>query len=148
MTHTLRTTGRILGAAALGATAGIHLHLWLEGYRSVPTIGPLFLLNAVGGSLLVLAVLAIPRRWLGLVALAGAGYEAATIAALLLASTRGLFGFYESSAAPLYSTSLAVESAGAVVLLATAALAGGVVRRPARAHQARSVRLDDRVTTK
>jgi len=28
----------------------IHLHLWLEGYRHIPTNGPLFLLDAVAGS--------------------------------------------------------------------------------------------------
>jgi hypothetical protein len=31
----------------------IHLHLWQEGYRHIPTNGPLFLLDAVAGFVLV-----------------------------------------------------------------------------------------------
>jgi hypothetical protein len=83
----------------------------------MPTIGPLFMLNVVGGGLLLIATLTAPRRWLAVVAAAGAGYEVITIAALLVATTRGLFGFVESSAAPLYRLSLGVESAGALVLI-------------------------------
>ena len=40
-----------LGSAALLVLIGyIHLHLWQEGYRQIPTNGPLFLLDAVAGS--------------------------------------------------------------------------------------------------
>jgi hypothetical protein len=36
-----------VGCAALLAWIGyIHLHLWLEGYRQIPTDGPLFLVDA------------------------------------------------------------------------------------------------------
>ena len=39
-----------LGCVALLAWIGyIHLHLWQEGYRHIPTNGPLFLLDAVLG---------------------------------------------------------------------------------------------------
>jgi hypothetical protein len=39
-----------LGCVALLAWIGyVHLHLWQEGYRQIPTNGPLFLLDAVAG---------------------------------------------------------------------------------------------------
>jgi len=64
-----------VGCAALLAWIGyIHLHLWLEGYRHIPTNGPLFLLDAVAGFILAAALLASPRPLAGLLA---AGYTAA-----------------------------------------------------------------------
>jgi hypothetical protein len=124
--------GRALGAAAAGTTAGIHLHLWLEGYRHLPTIGPLFLLNVVGGGLLAIALLATPRRWVAVTALAAAGYEVATLVALLISTTGSLFGFTETTSADLYWPSVAVESAGALVLLVLAARQAGEWRRRRR----------------
>lgn len=135
---TVTLAARWLGAAAVGATAGLHLHLWLLGYSGIPTIGPLFMLNAVGGALLVLALLAVPARGLGVVALAAAGYEAATVGALLLASTRGLFNFVETTHAPLYWESLVIESVGALILLALALAAHLSRRRPTTGSMVRS----------
>jgi hypothetical protein len=109
--------GRLVGAALLAAMGGIHLYLYLDGYRSVATIGPLFLLNAVLGGVAAIAVLATPRRWLGWVSLAGAALEAGTLGALLLSLTVGLFGFHETTKAPLITTTILVELAGAIVLL-------------------------------
>ena len=74
----------------------IHLHLWAEGYRQIPTDGPLFLLDAVAGFALAAALLAWPRPLAGLVA---AGYTAATLGALLISLSVGLFGFRESISA-------------------------------------------------
>ena len=49
-----------LACAALLAWIGyIHLHLWLEGYRQIPTDGPLFLADAVAG------FASPPRSWPG-----------------------------------------------------------------------------------
>ena len=50
-----RITGLLLrlGCVALLTWIGyIHLHLWQEGYRQIPTNGPLFLLDAVAGLIL------------------------------------------------------------------------------------------------
>jgi hypothetical protein len=44
--------------ALLAAMGGIHLYLYLDGYRTVATIGPLFLLNAALGAVATVAVLA------------------------------------------------------------------------------------------
>jgi hypothetical protein len=42
---------------------GIHLDLYLTGYRSIPTIGWLFLLQVIVGFVLAAAVLATRARW-------------------------------------------------------------------------------------
>ena len=118
---------RMLGAVLLVAMAGIHLYLWLDGYRDIEWIGPLFLLNVVAGVLLCLAVLAPPRRWLAPVAALGALLQAGTLGGLILAVWVGLFGFVESTRATLFWPSVFVEAAGA----AGARGAGGAgVHRP------------------
>src|ERR1700760_1751418 len=53
---------RMAGSGLLIATAAIHLDLYLTGYRTIPTIGWLFLLQVIAAFGLGLAVLAIPRR--------------------------------------------------------------------------------------
>ena len=50
------------GSGLLIATAAIHLDLYLTGYRTIPTIGWLFLLQVIVAFGLGLAVLAIPPR--------------------------------------------------------------------------------------
>jgi hypothetical protein len=116
----------LAGAALLVVSAVIHLHLWSSGYRHIPTIGPLFILQGIAGIALALVVAITRRAW---AALAGAGFAASTIAGLLLSVEVGLFGFKDSLSAPDATLSLVVESA-ALVVLAAAALVG--VRRPGR----------------
>ena len=55
---------RVVGSGLLIATAAIHLDLYLTGYRTIPTIGWLFLLQVIAAFGLGLAVLAIPAGWL------------------------------------------------------------------------------------
>ena len=119
---------RILGAALLAGTGWIHQHLWAAGYDTIAWIGPLFLLDAIGGFVLAAAVLLAPRRLLVWPAAAGALLEIGTLGGLVLSSTIGLFGFVESTAAELYWQSVAVEIAGFVVLVALAALCRPVRR--------------------
>lgn len=116
---------RVAGAAALLAMAWIHWHLRRIGFASVPTIGPLFLLDAVAGVVAALVLLATPRRWLAPVELACALLLLGTLGALLASMTAGLFGFRESWDAPLVRRTVAVEAAGGLLLLA-AALRHGV----------------------
>lgn len=113
---------RLVGAALLLAMAWIHGELYELGYASVPTIGPLFLLNAVLGVIAAAALLSTPSRWLPLVELGGALLSFATLAALVMSVTVGLFGFSETWAAPLVGRTVAVESGGVVVLLTAAVL--------------------------
>src|SRR6516225_4774668 len=71
---------RVAGALLLVVSACIHLVLYLTGYRSIPTIGWLFLVQ-----FLVAFVLAV----------GGAGLALSTLGAYLLAVWIGLFGFKE-----------------------------------------------------
>ena len=120
-----------LGCVALLAWIGyIHLHLWLEGYRHIATNGPLFLLDAVAGFALAAVLLAWPRPLAGLLA---AGYTAATLGALLISLSVGLFGFRESISASYVVLSLAVEAITALALVSWTVLATATPRRPNRA---------------
>src|ERR1700747_2332268 len=104
-----------LGCTALLAWIGyIHLHLWLEGYRHIPTNGPLFLLDAVAGFILAAVVLAWPRPLAGLLA---AGYTASTLGALIISLSVGLFGFRESISASFVTESLTIESITVLALI-------------------------------
>jgi predicted lipoprotein with Yx(FWY)xxD motif len=89
---------RVAGAGLLIATASIHLDLYLTGYRTIPTIGWLFLLQVIAAFALGLAVLVIPGRLVipsRLAAAAGAGFALATLGGYLLSIWIGLFGFKE-----------------------------------------------------
>lgn len=122
---------RVVGAALLAVNAGIHANLWNTGYRTIPTIGVLFLLDVIGASLLALAVLLSSRRVLPVVAVAAALFELGTAGGLLLATHISLFGFTESSRATLYEQSLVTELAGTVALAVLAGLALRNARRGA-----------------
>jgi predicted lipoprotein with Yx(FWY)xxD motif len=82
----------IAGAALLIASGAIHLDLYLTGYRSIPTIGPLFLLQIIAAFVLAVAIL-VTRHWLA--AAAGAGFAISTLGGYLLSLKVGLFGFTE-----------------------------------------------------
>jgi predicted lipoprotein with Yx(FWY)xxD motif len=83
---------RVTGAGLLAATAAIHLDLYLTGFRNIPTIGPLFLLQVIAGFVLAAAVLATGNP---VVAALGAGFALATLAGYLLSVWVGLFGYTE-----------------------------------------------------
>src|SRR5580692_1337625 len=83
---------RIAGAGLLFASAGLHLDLYLTGYRTIPTIGWLFLLQVIAGFALGGAVLLSRSR---LAAAAGAGLAISTLGGYLLTVQFGLFGFRE-----------------------------------------------------
>jgi hypothetical protein len=111
----------ILAGAVLTVISGvIHLYLWGEanGYRQIPTIGPLFLAQGIAAVVIGLAA-AVTRRLIAV--LAAAGTLVATAAGLVITIEYGLFGFRESWGAPYVRTSLYEEIAGAVLLLAAAA---------------------------
>ena len=87
-----------MGAGLLIATGAIHLDLYVTGYRTIPTIGWLFLLQVIAAFALGVAVLVIPSRLViagRLAAAAGAGFALATLGGYLLSIWIGLFGFKE-----------------------------------------------------
>jgi hypothetical protein len=119
----LRTTLRWAGAVLLAGVALVHGRLWLDGYRTIDVIGPLFAVDTVLAALLAAAVVLASRRLLPVVALAGALLAAGTAAGLLLSTQVPLFGFVESLSARYAVLSLVAEGAATVVLLALAGVA-------------------------
>jgi predicted lipoprotein with Yx(FWY)xxD motif len=114
---------RIAGATLLSVSAGIHLDLYLTGYRTIPTIGWLFLLQFIGGFTLAVAVLVTHSR---LAVSASAAFALSTLSAYLVAVWIGLFGFKEVRTRAGIAAGL-IEVA-AFATLALAAAAAGPVR--------------------
>jgi predicted lipoprotein with Yx(FWY)xxD motif len=83
---------RVVGAGLLIATAATHLDLYLTGYRTIPTIGGLFLFQVIVAFLLGGLVLATGSR---LAAAAGSLFLISTLGGYLLTVWVGLFGFQE-----------------------------------------------------
>ena len=123
---------RLAGSGLLIATGAIHLDLYLTGYRTIPTIGWLFLLQVIAAFGLGLAVLAIPSRLViasRLAAAAGAGFALATLGGYLLSVWTGLFGFKEvRTTAGIVA---GVVEVVAFVVLAALALAPAAANAPA-----------------
>jgi predicted lipoprotein with Yx(FWY)xxD motif len=115
---------RVAGAILLAVSAGIHLDLYLTGYRSIPTIGWLFLLQVIVGLVLTVAAL-VTRSWLA--AAACAVFALTTLGAYLVAVWIGLFGFKEVRTRAGIAAGLIEVAAFAV--LALAAIAAGPVRQ-------------------
>ncbi len=83
---------RVLAAAAVLVSALVHLYLWLDGMRDADVVGPAFLLNAVGGALIAVLLIAW-RHWVP--AFLALGFGLSTLTAFVLAATVGLFGVEE-----------------------------------------------------
>jgi hypothetical protein len=126
----LLLAGRIVGAVLLVWMGWIHLHLWSHGYKHLPTIGTLFILNFVGAVVLAGAVLLSPRRYLPVPAAAGALMAAGTLVSLAISINIGLFGFTDFLEAPFVHLSIWVESAAFLVLAVTAVGSVILTRRP------------------
>ena len=119
----------IAGGAACAVYSGyIHLYLWGRQpfpYSSIPTIGPLFLLQGIVGVLLGVLVV-VARRFFAV--LLAAGFMVVSVAALVIDVEVGMFGFQDSWQVPYATSTLYVEIVGAVLLLVAAgALAWPVV---------------------
>ena len=128
---------RISGALLLAVSAGIHLDLYLTGYRKIPTIGWLFLLQVIVGFMLTIAALVTRSR---LAAAASAALALSTLGAYLLAVWIGLFGFREIRTRAGLAAGLIEVAAFATLALAAvtvnsgrhaAASAGAAARAPA-----------------
>jgi hypothetical protein len=118
------------GAATIVASAVVHLYLWgkEDGYRAVPTVGPMFLIQGIAGCLLGPVMLAFRRV---VTDAAGAAYMAGSLGALFLSINGGLFGFDETLNAPWVKFSLVDEIVGFVACLAAAAITLGLGSRRA-----------------
>jgi hypothetical protein len=116
---------RTLGAIALLVIGGVHYQQYRYAfYSSIPTIGPLFLLNFIAGTTLGLFLIAPVRSWLGrrgklidqLAALSGIGVAAGGLAALLISEHTPLFGFMEHGYRFAIVLTIAADSAAIVLL--------------------------------
>ena len=122
------TAAFAVGGALLIWSAFIHFHLWSEtdGYRSIPTIGPLFLLQSITALIIGIGVVAIRRLWAAVI---GIGFALTTIAGFLLSVAVGLFGFKDSWLAPYAKQAFTIEILAVVVLIAAALCLVGSVPR-------------------
>jgi hypothetical protein len=116
---------RILSAIVLFAIAAIHLFLVFDGVGG--TLGVLFVLNAVAGVVLGIGVLALHGRLRTAATILGLLFAIASLAALLLALTVGLFGIVEVWTFTLVPETVVVDAI-AIVLLAIASVM--VLRSP------------------
>jgi hypothetical protein len=123
---------QVLGAAALLASAGVHLYLWLDGVRN-QSVGPLLLVNVVSG-VVIAGLLLRWRHWLP--AFLTLGFGATTLGAFVISATVGLLGVH-TSLEGFYAFAAAVAEVvcivvGAVLLSRQRDLVMGVFRHPGR----------------
>jgi hypothetical protein len=132
--HLFLTATRTLGALALLVVGGVHYQQYhYDFYSAIPTIGPLFLLNAIAATALGLFLLS-PFRVHGrmgtlldrLAALAGVGVAAGAFVGLLVSEHTPLFGFREHGYR--FAIVLALASEAAVAVMLALFLIGGLTR--------------------
>src|SRR5690349_67255 len=108
---------RVAGALLLVVSACIHLGLYLTGYRSIPAIGWLFLVQFLVAFVLAIGALVTHSR---LVAVAGAAFALSTLGCYLLAVWIGLFGYKEIRTRAGIAAGLIEVAAFATLALAVA----------------------------
>ena len=118
--QTLPRVMRIVSAIVLFAIAGIHLFLVFDGVGGL--LGVLFILNAVAGIVLGIGMLALNRRLLRVASVLSLLFTIASLLALLLALTVGLFGITETWTFTLVPETVVVDAIGVVVLAITTPL--------------------------
>lgn len=148
---------RFSGALAVLGVGAIHLQQYIGAdYRAIPTIGTLFLLNAIASALVGLALLAPIKRLLaahradatvGMLALAAVAIAIGSLVALFISESGSLFGFAESGYRTPIVLAIIAEAATVVLLgpVATVSLAREVTRRRearTRRRSGRGSRLD------
>jgi len=116
---------RILSAIVLVLIAGIHLFLVFDGVGGL--LGTMFVLNAIAGVVLAIGMLVLRGSWLRLATILSLLFVIASLAALLLALTVGLFGITEVWTFTLVPETVILEAIGIVVLAITSGVA---FRRP------------------
>lgn len=104
---------RFAAATLVLAGGAIHLSLYLDGYRSIPRIGVVFVANVVAAVVLAGALALRPMRASALAALSFSG---ATMVAFLLSRTTGLLGFMEAGWDTKSASAFAIEALTIAVL--------------------------------
>ncbi|HEX6150450.1 hypothetical protein [Nocardioides sp.] len=127
---------RVLAAVAVLVSAGVHLYLWNDGYKDLDKIGPAFLLNAVGGVVIAVLLLAW-SHWVP--AFLALGFGLSTLGAFIISTTVGLFGLQESWEG-WYVWVAAVSEVAAIVLGAMLLLRNNPLRSSGQSQQHAGVR--------
>ena len=119
----MNTISRLVLRVGIGATLAvsgvIHAYLYVHGYRSIPTIGPAFLLQASVFCALAVLILAGGPDWLRW---AGGVASVAALAAFALSRTVGLFGFTERGWQPSPHAAVSVIAEVLTVALVAASV--------------------------
>jgi hypothetical protein len=128
-------TVRLIAAVAVLISAYVHLKEWIDGYRHVHVIGPLFVVNVVAG--VVIAVLLVTwRHWLA--PFLTLGFGASTLGGFVIAAQWGLFGAHEKWQGPYIWTAAAAEAvaimAGLYLLAAERRTTGFSLHRAVASH--------------
>jgi hypothetical protein len=87
----------IAAAGTVAISAAVHLHLGGAGYKQLPAIGPLFLVQAIAGFFLSATLVLTRRVWAAVLSF---GFVSATIGGFLISVCVGLFDFRDSWSAP------------------------------------------------
>jgi hypothetical protein len=121
---------RRIGVLAVLVTGAVHLQQYLGDYQHIPTIGPLFLLNAIGSAVVAVGLLMPVQRWLGerrgeiaggLLALGGVAIGLGSLIGLYIAETSTLFGFSEGTLETVMWIAIIAEAAAVLSLIPVAA---------------------------
>lgn len=141
---TLRAA-RFIGALSILGVGAVHLQQYATGYSAIPTIGSLFLLNAISAGVVGFGLLLPLHRTLGPsrgnaavggLSLAGVAIALGSLVALFISETGTLFGFSEGGYRTPIVIAITVEAVATVLLAPLAAIS---VRR-AVAHPAQRPR--------
>lgn len=112
---------RILSAIVLFAIGGIHLFLVFDGVGGV--LGVLFILNGITGIVLAIGMLTLHGRLLKLDTVLSLLFIIASLLALVLALSVGLFGITETWSFTLVPETVVIDAIGVVVLAVTSTFA-------------------------
>lgn len=112
---------RILSALSLLAAGGIHLFLVFNGVGGI--LGVMFVLNAAAALILAIAMIALRGRLFQVASVLSLVFLIATLMALVIALTVGLFGITVAWDFMLVRETVIVESIGVVVLAVTTLVA-------------------------
>ena len=139
---------RLLGALSILGVGAVHLQQYSgNGYSTVPTIGTLFLLNAISAGVVGFGLLLPLERMLGrrrgnaavgVLALAGVAIAVGSLVALFISETGTLFGFSEGGYRSVIVIAIVVEALATVLLtpLAAVSIRRALAREPQRPRRA------------
>lgn len=142
---TLRAV-RLLGALSVLGVGAVHVQQYAIGYSTVPTIGTLFLLNAIGAGVVGFGLLVPWQRLLddrrsnaavAALSLAGLAIAVGSLIALFISESGTLFGFSEDGYRSVIVIAIAVEAAATVLLAPLAVIS---LRRALSARSRRDPR--------